>query len=160
MCAESRFAKPRNSLHRETGCYFLRCAKSNTKSTCSDVQKVASGKFLCVGDRWNRENCERMWARRPCFKESTPSCDLGSKLYRLYFFVTFPALVPTPAYGATRFFGCFEPVRKGCCSTDARLMFFKNGMSYCKLTGACRIQKGWLLVIFVAVRICFFRYVD
>ena len=26
----------------------------------SDVQKVASGKFLCVGDRRNRENCERM----------------------------------------------------------------------------------------------------
>ena len=45
---------------RETGCYFLRRAKSNTKSTCSDVQKVASGKFLCVGDRRNRENCERM----------------------------------------------------------------------------------------------------
>ena len=45
---------------RETDCYFLRRAKSNTKSTCSDVQKVASGKFLCVGDRRNRENCERM----------------------------------------------------------------------------------------------------
>ena len=37
---------------------------------CSDVQKVASGKFLCVGDRRNRENCERTWARRPCFKET------------------------------------------------------------------------------------------
>ena len=29
------------------------------KSCCSDVQKVAGGKFLCVGDRRNRENCER-----------------------------------------------------------------------------------------------------
>ena len=66
----------------------------------------------------------------------------GSKLYRLYFFVTFPTFVPKPVCGATRFFGGFEPVRKGYCSTDARLMFFKNGMSYCKFTGACRIQKG------------------
>ena len=85
----------------------------------------------------------------------TPSCDLGSKLYRLYFFVTFPALVPTPAYGATRFFGCFEPVRKGCCTSDARPLFFENGMSYCKLIGASRIRKGQLLVILVAVGICF-----
>ena len=29
------------------------------QSCCSDVQKVAGGKFLCVGDRRNRENCER-----------------------------------------------------------------------------------------------------
>ena len=79
VCVASRFAKPRNSIarvacctdwgklsacqkvpERETDCYFLQRAKSNTKSTCSDVQKVASGKFLCVGDRRNRENCERM----------------------------------------------------------------------------------------------------
>ena len=66
----------------------------------------------------------------------------GSKLYRLYFFVTFPTFVPKPVCGATRFFGCFEPVRKGYCSTDARLMFFENGMPHCKLTGASRIQKG------------------
>ena len=79
----------------------------------------------------------------------------GSKLYRLCFFVTFPASVPKPVYGATHFFGCFEPVRKGSCSTDARLIFFENGLLYCKLTGACRIQKGWLLVIFVAVKIRF-----
>ena len=30
-----------------------------TQKACSDVQKVAGGKFLCVGDRRNRENCER-----------------------------------------------------------------------------------------------------
>ena len=82
-------------------------------------------------------------------------CDLGSKLYRLYFFVIFPTFVPKPVYSATRFFGCFEPVRKGCCTSDARPLFFENGMPYCKLTGACRIRKGQLLVIFVAVRICF-----
>ena len=43
---------------RETDWYFLRRAKSTAK-TRSDVQKVAGGKFLCVGDRRNRENCER-----------------------------------------------------------------------------------------------------
>ena len=34
-------------------------------------------------------------------------------------------------------------------------MFSENGKLYCKLTGACRLRKGQLLVIFVAVRICF-----
>ena len=91
---------------RETECYFLRRAKSNTKST--------RGK----------------------------PCDLGSKLYRLYFFVIFPTFVPKPVYSATRFFGCFEPVRKGYCSTDARLMFFEKWLLYCKLTEASRIRKG------------------
>ena len=65
------------SSRKGTSLFFLLLQKE-PKSSCSDVQKVASGKFLCVGDRRNRENCERMWARRPCFKESTPSCDLGS----------------------------------------------------------------------------------
>ena len=69
--------------------------------------------------------------------------------------MTFPALIPKPAYGATHFFGCFEPVRKGYCSADARPIFFENGIPHCKLTGASRIQKGQLLVIFVAVGICF-----
>jgi len=66
----------------------------------------------------------------------------GSKLYRLCFFVTFPSFVPKPVYGATRFSGCFEPVRKGYSRADARPIFFENGMSYCKLTGASRIRKG------------------
>ena len=52
-------------------------------------------------------------------------------------------------------FGCFEPVRKGYCSADARPLLSETGISYCKLTGACRIRKGWLLVLFVAVEICF-----
>ena len=78
MCADSRFAKPRSSIargaccpdrgmlsmqwkapERETVLFFLLLQKE-PKSRCSDVQKVASGKFLCVGDRRNRENCERM----------------------------------------------------------------------------------------------------
>ena len=69
--------------------------------------------------------------------------------------MTFPALVPKPVYGAAHFLGCFEPVRKGYCTADARSLLFENGILYCKLTGACRIRKGWLLVIFVAEEIYF-----
>ncbi len=69
------------------------------------------------------------------------------------FFVLLPSFVPKPACGATRFFGCFEPVRKGYCSADARLMFFGKGLLYSKLTGASRIRRGKLHVIFVAVGI-------
>jgi len=91
-------------------------------------------------------------------KSSPEGCDPldsgdGSKLYRLCFFVTFPAFVSIPVCGATRFFGCFEPVQKGYCSADARLMFFGKGLLYSKLTGASRIRKGKLHVIFVAVGI-------
>ena len=45
----------------------------------------------------------------------------------------------------------FESVRKGYRSADARLIFFENGLLYCKLTAASGIQKGLLLVSFVAV---------
>ena len=66
-------------------------------------------------------------------KSSPEGCDPldsgdGSKLYGKIFFVTFLTFVPKPVYGATRFFGCFEPVRKGYCSADARPLFFENGM--------------------------------
>ena len=93
-------------------------------------------------------------------KSSPEGCDpLDSegrfKTLQNNFFVIFPPFVPKPGCGATRFFGCFEPVRKGYCTSDARLMFFENGMLYCKLTGASRIRKGQLHVIFIAVGICF-----
>ncbi len=91
-------------------------------------------------------------------KSSPEGCDPldsgdGSKLYRIVFFVIFPFFVPISVCGETHFFGCFEPVRKGCCSTDARPLFFENGKPHYKLTGAGHIRKGWLLVIFVAVGI-------
>ena len=66
----------------------------------------------------------------------------GSKLYRLCFFVLLPSFVPKLVCGATHFFGCFEPVRKGYCTSDARPIFFENGLLYYKLTGASRIRKG------------------
>ena len=61
------------------------------------------------------------------------------KTLRKNFFVTFPAFVSKPVCSATHFFGCFEPVRKGYCSADARLMFFGKGLPHCKLTGASHI---------------------
>ena len=64
------------------------------------------------------------------------------KTLRKNFFVTFPAFVPKPVCDATHFFGCFEPVRKGYCSADARLIFFENGIPHCKLTGANVFKKG------------------
>ena len=66
----------------------------------------------------------------------------GSKLYRIIFFVLLPSFVPTPVCGATRFFGCFEPVRKGYCTADARPLLFENELLYSKLTEASRIRKG------------------
>ena len=66
----------------------------------------------------------------------------GSKLYGKIFFMTFPAFVPKPVYSAPHFFGCFEPVQKGYCTSNARLMLFGNGMSHCKLTGANVFKKG------------------
>ena len=39
--AESRFGKPRNSRQGSTGCYFLRRAKSNIKSTRDSVLRPA-----------------------------------------------------------------------------------------------------------------------
>ena len=91
-------------------------------------------------------------------KSSPEGCDPldsgdGSKLYRIVFFVIFPFFVPISVCGETHFFGCFEPVRKGYCSTDARPLLFENKLLYSKLTVVSRIQKGWLLVIFVAVGI-------
>ena len=65
----------------------------------------------------------------------------GSKLYGKIFFVAFPAFVPKPVYGTTRFFGCFEPVRMGYCTADARPIFFENGLPHCKLTETSRIRK-------------------
>ena len=45
----------------------------------------------------------------------------------------------------------FESVRKGYRSADARLIFFENGLLYCKLTAASAIPKGLLHVSFCAV---------
>ena len=139
MCADSRFAKPQNSLARAA------CGPGRGKlSACQKVPERNGFTFFSLLRK------EPKVAQRAAAL-STPRD--GSKLYRLYFFVIFPPSVPKPAYGATRFFGCFEPVRKGYCSADARLMFFGKGLLYSKLTGASRIRKGKLHVIFVAVGI-------
>ena len=59
---------------------FFLLLQKEPKSSCSDASKVAGGKFWRVGDRRNREYCERMRTRRPCFKETIakyPDFDLG-----------------------------------------------------------------------------------
>jgi hypothetical protein len=59
--------------------------------------------------------------------------------------------MPKPVLPAKRRRKGFESVRKGYRSADARLLFFENGLLYCKLTVASGIRKGLLLVSFVAV---------
>jgi len=109
VCAESRFAKPRNFPERER--FYVLFA--STKRTGSSRRAAA---LSTPGERF--------------------------KTLQNNFFVIFPPFVPKPVCDATHFFGCFEPVRKGYCTSDARLMFSENGKLYCKLTGACRIRKG------------------
>ena len=128
MCADSRFAKPQNSLARAA------CGPGRGKlSACQKVPERNGFTFFSLLRK------EPKVAQRAAAL-STPRD--GSKLYRLYFFVTFLAFVPKQAYGATHFFGCFEPVRKGCCTSDARLMFFENRMLYSKLTRRNVFKKG------------------
>ena len=54
---------------RDVFTFFLLLQKE-PKSSYSDASKVAGGKFWRVGDRRNREYCERTRTRRPCFKET------------------------------------------------------------------------------------------
>ena len=140
-CAASRFAKPRSSRAR-AAC----CPDRGKLSACQEVPR--------------RKRFYVLFASTKRIKSSPEGCDPldsgdGSKLYRIVFFVIFPFFVPISVCGETHFFGCFEPVRKGYCSTDARPLLFENKLLYSKLTVVSRIQKGWLLVIFVAVGICF-----
>ena len=162
---ESRFAKPRNSLlGRAKNCQwqvFVRRRPPKQGELRTDVSKAT----MFQGER-EQKHAQRAAPTGASFllvrkfpkgkrivtfcgvqkvtqkARGTPSCDLGSKLYGKIFFVAFPAFVPKPVYGTTRFFGCFEPVRKGYCSTDARLMFFESGMPHYKLTEANVSEKG------------------
>ena len=128
-------------------------------------RKGAKAREACGPDRGKLSACQKVLQRGRFYvlfastkrtKSSRRAAALSTpgkrfKTLRNIFFVTFPALVPKPVYGATLFFGGFEPVRKGSCSADARPLFFENGIPHCKLTGASRIRKGQLHVIFVAV---------
>ena len=116
--------------------------------------------FSKAGEMFPKRNGFILFASTKRTKSSPEGCDpLDSegrfKTLQNNIFRELPALVPKPIYGAARFFGCFEPVRKGYCSADARPLFFENGKPHYKLTGASHIRKGWLFVIFVVVGICF-----
>ena len=124
MCAESRFAKPRSSIAR-AAC----CPNRGMLSMQWKAPERETGLFFLLLQKEPKSSRDSVL--RPRFKT------LQNNIFR-----ELPALVPKPVYGATHFFGCFEPVRKGCYSADARLMFFENGMSYCKLTGANVFKKG------------------
>ena len=50
----------------------------------------------------------------------------------------FRRLISKPVLPAKRRRKGFESVRKGYRSADARLIFFENGLLYCKLTVGCR----------------------
>ena len=63
----------------------------------------------------------------------------------------FRRILSKPVLPAKRRRKGFESVRKGYRSADARLIFFENGLLYCKLTVASDIQKGLLHVSFGAV---------
>ena len=137
--AASRLAKPRISIAR-AACFFGRGRRPDAPYFILLFQKQVK-----CSRKGNVFTFFSLLRKEPKVAEGPRPSRLpenGSKLYRLYFFVILPALVPIPVCGATRFFGCFEPVRKGYCSADARLMFFENGMSYCKLTGANVFKKG------------------
>ena len=120
--------------------------------------------FLKAGEMFPKGNGFILFASTKRTKSSRRAAALstpgdGSKLYRLYFFVILPALVSKPACGATRFFGCFEPVQKGYCSADARLCFSKMGCYTASSQGRMYTKRA------VARYLCccgnlFLRYAD
>ena len=77
-----------------------------------------------------------------------------SKLCRKWFCRNFRRHVTKPVLPTKRRRKGFESVRKGYRSADARLIFFENGLLYCKLTVASGIRKGLLHVSFGAVGSC------
>ena len=127
-CDDSRFANLGTFLKEKS-----------TRKVCPDRGILPAYQEVPERETFLRSFC---FCKKNQKAAGTPSCDLGSKLYGKIFFVAFPAFVPKPVYGTTRFFGGFEPLRKGYCSTDARLMFFENGMPHCKLAEANVFEKG------------------
>ena len=101
-CADSRFAKPRNSLRR--GRFYVLFA------SCKKNQKA-------------RQRFANLWT--PGTIQSSAEKDL-SRVFR--------RLVSKPVLPAKRRRKGFESVQKGYRSADARLIFFENGLLYCKLT--------------------------
>ena len=148
---ESRFAKPRSSIARAAcrpdrgklpACQEVPEREAFLRSFCFCKKNQKAGAARCpvfypafskAGEMFPKRNGFILFASTKRTKSSPEGCDPldsgdGSKLYGKIFFVTFLTFVPKPVYGATHFFGCFEPVRKGCCSADARPLFFENGM--------------------------------
>ena len=127
-------------------------------ATATKIAAVGGRKARCVccPDRGKLSACQKVPQRERFYVLFASTKRTGSsrraaalstpgerfKTLRNTFFVIFSTFVSIPVYSATRFFGCFEPVQMGYCSADARPLFFENGMSYCKLTGANVFKKG------------------
>ena len=131
MCADSRFAEPRSFLKkvlivavRSCGCGVL----------IRGLQNLGSSR---KGDGFILFACTKRTKSTPEVCEPLDSGD-DSKLCRKRFCKAFRRLLPKPVLPAKRRRKGFESVRKGYRSADARLMFFENGLLYCKLTVGCR----------------------
>ena len=145
VCAASRFAKPRSFLKkvlivavRSCGCGVLIRGLRNLGAPRKG-RRVYSFCVVQKEPKSTPEVCEPL--------------DSGddSKLCRKRFCKAFRRLLPKPVLPTKRRRKGFESVRKGYRSADARLIFFENGLLYCKLTVASGIRKGVLHVSLGAV---------
>ena len=108
--------------------------------------------FNCCGAKLRLRCAESMFAKPRCFCEGvrvvtfcivqkvtkkhagrSPATH-DSKLCRKRFCRKFRRLVSKPVLSAKRRRKGFESVQKGYRSAEARLIFFENGLLYCKLT--------------------------
>ena len=139
MCADSRFAKPRFSLRGRWDVTFCGVQKVTQKARARTCKKLPVASF-CASETAETgriaNGCEQ--GDHVSRSRLRPATSVQNSMDYV-FFVLLPFFVPKPACVATRFFGCFEPVRKGYCSEDARLMFFGKGLPHCKLTGESHI---------------------
>ena len=113
----------KGTLNRQQGFNFV---PAIPPPVCTDSRFAKPRKFPKGNGFILFASTKRTKSSRRAAALSTPGKRF--KTLRNIFFVTFPALVPKPVYGAARFFGCFEPVRKGYCTADARSLLFENGM--------------------------------
>ena len=125
--------------------YFLRRAKSTKKHALGRAKSCRWQVFVRrrppkQGELWTE------WARRPCFKESAKPCDPAvQNICRIlsFNFRRFGQAVTCTTKGR---FLCFEPVRKGSSSADARPVLYPKRMAERKLTGA---DFWWNLLLHV-----------
>ena len=142
--AKSRLTKPRNFSKG----FNLVCM--NVLSLCADL-RFAKPRNSPEGDVFR---AFRLYEKNQKYTRGLRPLDSGddSKLCRKQFCRNFRRHVSKPVLPTKRRRRGFESVRKGYRSADARLIFFENGLLYCKLTAASAILKGLLHVSLGEVR--------